>query len=72
MIKILNKITVLKNLKKMIKIYFRKIQYMIFMIGNIRKAINEFHNHIMICKITKRLSLYYKIKESNVLNIIHH
>jgi len=45
---------------------------MIFMIGNIRKVNNEFHNHIMICKITIRLLLYFKIKELNVSNIIHH
>jgi len=45
---------------------------MIFMIGNIRKVINEFHNHIMICQITIRLLLFLKIKESNVSNIIHH
>jgi len=50
---------------------FNKIQYMIFMLENIRKVINEFHNHIMIYQITIRLLQYYNIKESNVLNIIH-
>ena len=75
MIKRLNKTYNLKFLKemiKMIKMYFLKIQFMIFMIGNIRTIIKQFHNHIMIYQITIRLLLFFKIKELNVSNIIHH